>query len=703
MSGIVNHNESIAKQAGDKISRLEQWEDPSSAILQNAEHTESPASSPESAAAQSWVFHHFHESQSYTISPCTLLPDKSAKESTATNAPTRNNTAYVCRILGISKQMLSTLVQSYFENVTFLSLFHPGTFDRKVFHSIDHGVASALLAAICAFAAHHTEPTGIQGMTKQDWTNSGATNTSSYFYGLARAIIQDQLEQCGDSRPSLALLQAFVLVTFYEMMTSARGRAWRSLGACVRIAHELELHLIDAILQGKTIKEQIALAHAESWSRNEEQRRTWWVIYELDIFASTVRRCPTSIQAGEYAVLLPVPDTAWFRGDYQASCFLDPDPLHRTRKLVESGNSSGKAWYLVVNSLMRDAHITSNPSACLECTLPRHNVACSPAMTRLEPVDERKLAVLDDFMLYFKTVLPKNLTYEGDYLSFSTSDVYGGSTITQDFDIQLIHAMVHLGKLMVVHHFACKTHISLCPKDQDLAEFLTASQLSATQKLRAILGFTDDLDAWDNYLGAAEEIMRVIRNTSPSHVRYGHPLLASTFWIVAATQLFRKVLARDEAEQELAQSNFDLLRLTLDSSRRFWNTSDMMVKNIDTLDARLVELKARLVGSQTSVHEITTRLNDDRAMTDLPPQAPLERAENNSSECRDDNTSAEWLTSELGLNPPDEHAVPQTTAASTGNLEGSELHAFMYDFCGENWDKWDEEFTDLFPPLLSQS
>jgi hypothetical protein len=322
-----------------------------------------------------------------------------------------------------------------------------------------------------------------------------------------------------------------------------------------------------------------------------------------------------------------------------------------------------------------------------------------------EPVDERKLAVLDDFLLYFKTVLPRDLAYEGGYLSFSISAAYGGPSATQDCNIQLIHAMVHLGKLMVFHHFCSQKSAQLPPGDQDLTDCLSLDQPSVAEKLRAMLGFTNDQAAWDRYLGAAEEIMRVIRNASPNHIRYGHPLLASTFWIVAATQIFKKTFARDEAAQELAQSNFDLLRLTLDHSHRFWNTSDLMVKNIDTLDTRLTELKARLTGGHQSARRPQRRTEEPglshtsvcRSTADMG-HLPLDQSDNTII-----GSPVNMPPTVFDFGGTGNYPMNPEWPADIDRPNDSELHAFMYDFCGDNWDVWGQELTDLFPSTLAST
>ncbi|OAL29978.1 hypothetical protein AYO22_01884 [Fonsecaea multimorphosa] len=584
-----------------------------------------------------------------------------------------------------------------------------------VYNKIQQGTSSALLAAVCAIAARYVEDQPSPSLSLNS-RHPDITHTPDHFYKLACALTNEQLDKCGDGKPPLALLQALILITFYEMVVSGRGRAWRSLGTCVRVAHEIELHLTDSSLQGKSLQEQKALT--ESWSRKEEQRRAWWLLWELDVFASTVRRRPACIHDGEHAVLLPVTERSWFEGHYQPSCFLDPDPLHRTRKLRECANSNGNAWFIVINSLVRDAHTTANPTSHCDRGLPGRDVSPLLDTPSGNPVDERRLAVLDDFILYNKTMLPKELAYQGDYLSFSISgDSYSKPTAKEDCDKQLIHAMTHLGRLMILHHYCIRNTGPSVLRGKKLVEYLSLSEPSVTQKLRAILGFSDDQSAWERYLGAAEEIMRVVRNASPNHIRYGHPLLACTFWICAATQLFKKAFAQDEAERELAQSNFDLLRLTLDHSHKFWKTSELMLKNIDTLASRLGELGARLADSQGSAGgpDALGRLGEaDFASSGLGTSS-LNDLNGGAAKGRDSTSAATKAGLGTTMLMPNDVDYTQTqpcasqipfdttTVSADKPTERSELQAFMYDFCGDNWDFWGNDLADLFPSGCPQT
>ncbi|KAI1046224.1 hypothetical protein LB505_009848 [Fusarium chuoi] len=81
----------------------------------------------------------------------------------------------------------------------------------------------------------------------------------------------------------------------------------------------------------------------------------------MDVFASTIRRTPTAISWSQMEVLLPAPDANWYQDNPAGSCFLEQEPGQRWKALQESGNVSPKAWFIVINSLMKDAQVISCP------------------------------------------------------------------------------------------------------------------------------------------------------------------------------------------------------------------------------------------------------------------------------------------------------------------------------------------------------
>lgn len=165
--------------------------------------------------------------------------------------------------------------------MTSFSLFRPSQFRSQLASITSQAQLTALLAAMFSFSSRFLEATNEQGISS---TNH---DQAERFRTLSQIHIDQAFRECGDSRPTLVLLQALALSTFQQLIKGARGLAWRSLGTCVRVAYELDLHLVDSdemdkdilLFTGKT---------GQSWCLDEEKRRTWWAIWEMDTFARYV-------------------------------------------------------------------------------------------------------------------------------------------------------------------------------------------------------------------------------------------------------------------------------------------------------------------------------------------------------------------------------------------------------------------------------
>ncbi|KAJ5998973.1 Fungal specific transcription factor [Penicillium sp. IBT 35674x] len=171
------------------------------------------------------------------------------------------------------------------------------------------------------------------------------------FHNQALDLIYESLDEASDEQPSLCLLQAMVLVTFYELTKGVKGRAWRLLGSCVRVAYELHLHLIDY----EALEENYKVGRGLSrWIEEEEGRRCWWAIWKMDVFASVIRRLPTAIDWNMIDTYLPASDEHWFSNQYCRSCFLERDPLARPKALKDCGNENPEAWLIVITSIQKE-------------------------------------------------------------------------------------------------------------------------------------------------------------------------------------------------------------------------------------------------------------------------------------------------------------------------------------------------------------
>lgn len=190
-------------------------------------------------------------------------------------------------------------MDSYFNNMTTFTLFKPYKIEEKFSHM--QSVTEALVAATFAFAARFHSSFNTPSRLAE-------CPSHSYFARIALKRLGEALEQLDDSVAPLWLLQAYILLTFYQLTQSVRSKSWRLLGVCIRVAYELDLHRVDFPSKRQVDKDNHN-ANTEHWSMLEEKRRAWWAIWEMDVLASAIRRLPMAVNWSYNFTFLPVPDS----------------------------------------------------------------------------------------------------------------------------------------------------------------------------------------------------------------------------------------------------------------------------------------------------------------------------------------------------------------------------------------------------------
>jgi len=511
------------------------------------------------------------------------------------------------------------------------------------------------------------------------------------YFKQASDLAHECIRESGDDPPHLGVLQSLVLITAHEMFHAARGKAWRSLGACIRLAFELGLHKIDAAAMHRLGVGSTTAMMAESWIMEEERRRTWWAIWEFDVFISTVNKLPVSITDGHNATLLPVDDESWFEGEQRESSFLDADPVKRWKCLQTSGNLSGKAWFIVINSLTRDVHAISHPTLPVSQSKSDLNSKMSVTAT--------KVNTLSNCVSCFVLALPAELSYE----RFSAAENVDWITRRKVSEKQLIHVMVQLTKLYINHHHCFNRGSQLVGS---LFSRILESPMGPGSHGGTKCSESDNQSklAWSEYLEAAGEIVQVVRGSHVDHVRYGHPLLANTYWIAATIQLLNKVLSTTEEERQLAQSNFELLNLTLIRHQKFWSASSTPLTNLNLLNLRLDPLAVRqhYAGSSTEQTLPNSKVGSER-----PPDQDFDGMDfdrNQSTQERHQEGAVEsglldGHTVGLGQHCPDleNNVVNEITgvggridAWSGDIMDDNGLQAYIDTIFSNQWDNWDQ-------------
>jgi hypothetical protein len=126
-----------------------------------------------------------------------------------------------------------------------------------------------------------------------------------HFYQRARKYAQmDEMKGHGESTITLAHCQTWILTCTYEFKQMYFPRAWLSAGRAVRLAQMMQLHRLDGA--GLDVKQ--CLPPPKDWTEREERRRTFWMAFCVDRYASIGTGWPMTIDerdvSNEYTSLL---------------------------------------------------------------------------------------------------------------------------------------------------------------------------------------------------------------------------------------------------------------------------------------------------------------------------------------------------------------------------------------------------------------
>jgi hypothetical protein len=526
------------------------------------------------------------QSLSFIIHPSheTTSPNQEAVTS-AEPSPNSNDSLIIasCATMGIVPRLLPELAEEFFRTFTSFKLFTQSRFWAHVNQIQDQTQMDAFLAAVVAFAVKQRE----LNHGEQDMTVNGTPTSSSQIMGLAISAANKAVAECGDEPPSLHLLQALVLISHWLLIQGVRGRAWRFLGVCIRVAYEMNLHLIDSGKPPEYIEKDQIL-----WAQDEDKRRAWWAIWEMDVFASVIRRCPTAISWTQNETFLPAEDDRWEQQQPQQSCVLEPITINRCKALQRTGNQSPRSWFIVINSIMKDAQNISSPTGINKFTdAEGSSTKPSRSAKQMEALDEsrKRLTTFYNAARYFTMALPASLKYRGQYLSFSTASASGSAGMLSLREahacIYSIHLMTQLCLLMALKYNLFRVP----PKAHTNHETATTGHRSDPKNGCLTGKAQEDIE---QYFEASNSILDITHRCHDQFYRYVNPFLVNTIWLAAAVQLLRRDLfSSTDTEKELVGSNFEVLRMTYDQFIEFWRTIGTAKKNLDALEVHLKTLQ----------------------------------------------------------------------------------------------------------------
>lgn len=138
----------------------------------------------------------------------------------------------------------------------------------------------------------------------------------------------DYLKGHGEHMISVGHAQTHILLCAYEFKMMYFPRAWMSTGSAVRLCQMMGLHRLDGA--GLDVKQ--CLPPARDWTEREERRRTFWMAFCEDRYASIGTGWPMTIDENDVLTNLPASEEAFEKSKPES-----------TQSLAQALNPTGAA------------------------------------------------------------------------------------------------------------------------------------------------------------------------------------------------------------------------------------------------------------------------------------------------------------------------------------------------------------------------
>ena len=127
------------------------------------------------------------------------------------------------------------------------------------------------------------------------------------FYLRARKYVEsDEMKGHGECFITVGHSQCWTLIATYEFKMMYFPRAWMSSGRATRLAQMMGLHRLDSV----ALEVKQSLPPPRDWTDREERRRTFWLAYCGDRYASIGTGWPMTIEEKDVGHVLKVEPTA---------------------------------------------------------------------------------------------------------------------------------------------------------------------------------------------------------------------------------------------------------------------------------------------------------------------------------------------------------------------------------------------------------
>ncbi|KIW79284.1 hypothetical protein Z517_05896 [Fonsecaea pedrosoi CBS 271.37] len=402
------------------------------------------------------------------------------------------------------------------------SLPGAGQVEHQLYQNLD--LESALLLnGIFALAARFSE--------KTDFWTCEPKMRGEPFAKKAQVLCDLGSRDEDEDHLTMKYLHGCILLTYYQLSSRPSFRAWVGVGLCCRLAYALCVHQVDRDSESSPPDAQISV---EDWCDKEERRRAWWVIFQMDNFASVIGARPFSLDMKRSDVWLPVSDEAWFDLRPVGSAPISSKgPAAAWRSLLDTENKDAYAWYLVGNFLLRSAQ------------------------EEFEKRDRSlgNLKILQSAIHCFCLSLPPNLRMKSKNLDFAENSFRDKNwIIAMHFIIHSNNIIVNLG----LYAEGLKNQGSIMSDVSPLQDESTSLEMSAgspAQQCGKVL----------------RDQISVVRMWTPDFIALASPFItAAIVGPAAAHSADRSLLESDVRDEALAALDGNLLDLVLRRFSEYW-------------------------------------------------------------------------------------------------------------------------------------
>ncbi|KAL8672559.1 MAG: hypothetical protein Q9168_002995 [Polycauliona sp. 1 TL-2023] len=330
-------------------------------------------------------------------------------------------------------------------------------------------------------------------------------NHQDLFYRRARKYAEaDEMKGLGETTVSVPHCQAWVLICTYEFQMMYFPRAWLSVGRAVRLAMMMGLNRVDGV--GLDVKQ--VLPPPRDWTEAEERRRTFWMAYCVDRYASMGTGWPVAVDERDIKSHLPVNEKNYEQSIEQASV-----PLTGSITLEGAANLSPFAGICFM------AHIFGRNLTHL------HRPGSDERDDDLQGEFWKRHRALDNTLLHTSLSLPPHLRLPAGI---------------RDVNIVFINMSIHTSTICLHQAAIFKADLNKLPQ-----------------------GITDQSAA--RCLLAAIEITNIMRMICHLDSRGMNPFLA--FCLYVAARVFIHVLKRKPDESEV-RSSLEFLLVAMQQFRK---------------------------------------------------------------------------------------------------------------------------------------